>query len=71
MSLIFRSDSVLSDIDDHTYSATTPKIYLEDADGSTVDSQGNTIISYDGKTFLRLKLVNMFTVKHYRSAVFV
>ena len=25
----------MSDIDDHTYSATTPKVYLEDADGNS------------------------------------
>jgi hypothetical protein len=46
---IFSPDSVLSDVDDHTYSATTPKVYFEEVPATS---------GFTGKEIERLKVLD-------------
>ncbi len=49
MTSFFRPESVLSDIDDHTYSA-TPKVYFEEVVDSTMHGDGDfSTNTFDGK----------------------
>ncbi len=54
MSSFFRPKSVLSDIDDHTYSA-TPKAYFEKSVDSTMHDDGDSLTSdFDSKNTSQL-----------------